>query len=290
MEAIGLRVIGAGLLGILLAAGSWLAGKQERDSARRVEALRDGRAIQEQALEDPAHVAARDARAYQAGVMEDAARFEIDAFDIEILYEPNTHAIELRDAEVLQPGQSWSSKHLTVRAKREKVTYQQHGATIAASHVVAEIENVGDVAVAYNLRVRSKERGRCDVRGLRTHNAVALAVGEKASIVVCAGRGAISLEHVEILELSPLGYHFVSAVPAEALGIDPVTAQAHRPPASSPSCDALDVQSLSATLRDGRARWVDVADFYSRHNCTRWQYVPAYRHATARLPHLPVTR
>ena len=288
VEALALRAAAGGVLAILLTGGYWMAGKQKRDSASRVEALRDGRAQQEQALEDPEVLHERNARLYEAGVHEDAAAFGIDPPAFESLLAPNTHAVALQDAHALQAGHSWSSSHLVVHAKHEKVTYQQHGATVSAVHLVAEIENVASVPIAYNVRVRSKDRGRCDVRGVRTHNAVALAPGETASIVVCAGRGALSLEHVEVLELGTLGFHLLSGVPPHALGIDPVSAQAHRPPQSVPDCAGTDVAWLAGEIREGRVRWVDVADFYSRHNCTRWPYVRGYRYASAPLARLPV--
>lgn len=290
VDEIRLRVVAGGTLALLVAAGLWLSGKTQRDSDARVEALRAGRASQEERSADVAEDEAFAARIYEAAVAEDAERFGLEGVDVLQLREPNAHAIELQDAEVLRSGHSWASPHLVVRAKQEKVTYQQHGATVAATHVIAEVENVGEVPVAYNLRVRSRDRGRCDVRGVRTHNGLALDVGEKVSIVVCAGRGSIRLEHVEILELTPLGYHYISGLPAEALGIDPVTAQAHEPTARVPACGAVDARKLSAKLSAGEARWVDVADFYSRHSCERWQFVTGYRHAEAPLERLPIAR
>jgi hypothetical protein len=290
VESLILRIAGAGVLAIVLSVGSWLADKPGRESAKRLDALRDGRAAQEQVLEEESSIAQRETRAYYAALVEDAQQLETEAPALETITAPNLHVVALQDAVVLGPGERWSSDHLEVRAKEEKVRYQNHGASVAAPHVIAEIENVGSVPVAYNVRVRSHERGRCDVRGVRSHNAVALEPGESASIVVCAGRGSVRLEHVEVLELTPLGYLFVSSLPVVALGVDPVTAMAHRPPTSGLACEALDGRRHAAEIEAGRARWVDVADFYSRHNCTRWQYVAGYRHVTAPLARLPVTQ
>jgi hypothetical protein len=290
VESLMVRVMAATVLSVLVAAGSWVAGKQARDSAQRVDALRDGRAIQGQVLEEASAIEAREMLAYEAAVIEDARAFDLDPPDLKALTAPNVHVIALSEAVILRPGESWSSSHLVVRAKQEKVTYQKNRGSIAAPHVVAEIENVAGVPIAYHVRVRSHERGRCEVRGTRSHNAVALQPAQKASIVVCAGRGALSLEHVEALELTPFGYHLVSGLPPLALGIDPVTAQAHRPPPMVPSCEAIDARGHAAEIEGGRARWVDVVDFYSRHHCTRWQYVSGYRHATGRLTPLPVTQ
>jgi hypothetical protein len=289
LEAIILRTAAAGVLAAVLAVGSWLAGKQGRDSAKRMAAVQDGRADQEQALEDASAIAAREMRGYEAALVEDAQALELEPPPLSSITAPNLHVIALQDAVTLRPGEPWTSEHLVIRAEQDKVTYQRHGASVAATHLVALVENVASVPVAYNVRVRSAERGRCDVRGTRSHNAIALRPGEVASIVVCAGRGALSLEHVEVLELTEIGHRFVSSLPTAALGLDPVTAQAHRPPAAGVSCETTDARRLAAAIEAGQARWVDVADFYSRHNCTRWAFPPGYRHATGPLTRLPIT-
>ena len=68
-----------------------------------------------------------------------------------------------------------------------------------------------------------------------------------------------------------------------AVGMHPVTAHGF-------NLGLLGVERLSGAIRDGHARWVDVVDFYSRHNCHRHAFFDGYEHVdgpAARLPALP---
>jgi hypothetical protein len=116
------------------------------------------------------------------------------------------------------------------------------------------------------------------------HNAMALMPDEAADVVVCAGTGSVRVERLEILEISRLGYHYVSQLPPGAVGHDPVTAAAHEPISRMPLCTSVDDKGLSAQVRQGLARWVDVVDFYSRHSCERFKYFDGYRYAAAERP------
>jgi hypothetical protein len=122
------------------------------------------------------------------------------------------------------------------------------------------------------------------------HNAMALRPGEQAEIAVCGGTGKIRIEHLEILELTELGYVYVSRIPPAAVGHDDVTVSAHRPLIKVRTCETLDTQTLADQIADGVVRWVDVVDFHSRHDCDTWGFFPEYRHRTepfARLPVIP---
>jgi hypothetical protein len=127
------------------------------------------------------------------------------------------------------------------------------------------------------------------VRGAREHNAVALRPGESAEIVVCAGRTDVRIERLEVLEVTDLGYHYLSQLSPLALGHDATTAAAHRPVVAVAACADLDVRTLAAYLQAGTATWADVVDFYSRHDCHRLPFFPGYRRAEQALPTLPVS-
>src|SRR5690606_27939378 len=106
----------------------------------------------------------------------------------------------------------WRSDHLDIHVTVQKVQYRKQGASISAKHSIAEVENISGSPIAYFLRLRSAEQGNCEIRGTRMHNAMALLPGEKAEIVVCAGGGAVRVEHVEVLEVSELGHRYLSRV------------------------------------------------------------------------------
>ena len=119
------------------------------------------------------------------------------------------------------------------------------------------------------------------------HNAMALRPDETAEIVVCAGGGKIRLDELLVLEISELGYRYFSQVPPLAVGYDGVTASAHSPVARVEMCRDFDTKGLAGRIQDGLTRWVDVADFFSRHNCHRFAFQNGYRHTGAKVAKLP---
>jgi len=284
------RIFASIALTVAVLVGLWLSGKFVRESAARVQETR--------ATERTATVARADVAQQRAALeapaatferaLEDAAKeLELPVPTLAEVSAPHVYALELDIPTVLGTGKSWSSPHLRITAVSEKVTYQQHGASVSASHAIARIENISTTPVAYAARVTSAERGRCEVRGSRMHNATALRPGERADVVVCAGGGSIRLDRVEVLELGELGHRFVSRLPPRALGADEVTANAHRPMPQVEACAGVEAGSIVQMLRDGAAVWADVVDFYARHDCRRYAFVPGYRRASAALPSLP---
>ncbi len=286
------RILASVGLALALLVGVWLSGKFVRESAARVAGIRATErtaavaraevAEQRAALEAPA-------ASFERAIEDAAKELQLPVPTLAELGAPHAYALELDTPTVLGTGKSWSSPHLRITAVTEKVMYQQHGASVSASHAIARIENVSTTPVAYSVRVTSAERGRCEVRGSRMHNATALRPAERADVVVCAGGGPIRLDRVEVLELGELGHRFVSRVPPRALGADEVTANAHRPMPHVEACSGLDASALVQMMREGQAAWADIVDFYARHDCRRYAFVPGYRRATAPLQTLPVT-
>ncbi len=271
--------------------GVWFSGKFVRESAVRVQEIRATErtatvarsevADQRAALEGPETT-------FEQMVQDNAIELGVPPPTVAALAEPNVYALELDAPTVLAPGRSWKSPHLSITAVVEKVMYQQHGASVSSSHTIARIENVSSTPVAYLARLSSAERGRCEVRGSRMHNAIALRAGEIADVVVCAGGGAIRLDRVEVLELGEYGHRLVSQLPPRALGADEVTANAHRPVPPVVRCSSTDVATTVQLLREAAASWADVVDFYARHDCRRFAFVQGYRRATSTLTSLPV--
>lgn len=280
--------IGMGVAAVaVLGGGAFLAGKLERDSRARVADYASAAPVDaapEPSKEDERAFAEQ---AFDKGVLEDANVFGVALEGVEPVYAAQTHTLELQEPVTLAPGRSWSSDRLEVSATIDKVKYQKHGATVSARHAIAVVKNVSDVPLAYHVRISSEARGRCDVHGARQHNAMALMPGEKAEIVVCAGGGKVRLLHAETLQISELGHRYLSRVPPRAAGVGSLSSHAHAPPKGSKLCETVDVAGLSLSIREGTARWVDIADYYSRHSCDRFRYFPAYRHTGQVLAKLP---
>lgn len=284
------RVIAAAALAALTAAAFWLSGKYARDSATRVaDMLATGRSATEARTEVAAQRAVLEApeATYERSIRDAAAEFDLPVPSLADLASVYPHAVELEEPIVLSAGKSWTSPHLRITAAIEKVKFQQHGAAVSANHSIARIENVSPVPVAYRVVVTSADRGRCDVRGSRMHNASALRAGETADLVVCAGVGSIRIDAVEVTELGELGHRLISRLPPAALGADAITAAAHRPVPEVAPCEDLDVASLVDARREGQVTWADLVDYFARHDCRRFAFGRGYTRTTGVLGALP---
>lgn len=283
-----LRILAAVVLAVIVAAGVYLSGKARRDAEQRLGDLQAGidRSEQDAAARGGTQSPELDPLRFEQQLREDLLRWGLTPITAQELAQPNAYFLETTEPVTLAPGRTWSSAHLRIRVRLDKVEYMQRGAKVSSVHVIARAENVSSRPIAYSLHMRG-EAGSCDVRGAREHNAVTLRPGEEAEIVVCAGRDRVVLERLEVLEVTDLGHHYLSQVSPLALGQDAITAAAHKPLVAVSSCPDLDTKTLAAYLQAGTAAWADVVDFYSRHDCHRLQFFPGYRRAEAALPSLP---
>lgn len=284
------RVIAALALAALTAAAFWLSGKYVRDSSARVSDMRGaGRSATEARTDVAAQRAALEApeATYERAIRDAATEFGLPVPPLAELARVYPHAIELDEPVVLSTGRSWSSPHLKITAVIEKVKFQQQGAAVSANHAIARLQNVSPTPIAYRVVATSADRGRCDVRGSRMHNATALRSGESADLVVCAGVGSIRIDAVEVMELGEFGHRLVSRVPPAAFGADPITAGAHRPEPEVAPCEDLDIAAMVDARRDGQVKWADLVDYFARHDCRRFAFGAGYTRPTAVLGHLP---
>ena len=288
-----LRIVGAVVLVLTVMTGVFLSGKARRDTEQRLGDLHAGVERIEREVEargEPPPVALEEnPEQFSMRLGEDAKAFGLEAISVEALSQPNAYFNELPEPVVLGNKKSWSSDHLQIKVHLDRVNYMQHGARVSSVHSLARIENISPVPIAYRAILRG-EAGKCEVRGAREHNAITLIPGESAEIVVCAGRDRVRIEGVEVLEVTPLGHHYLSQIPPRALGSDSTSDAGHRPKVSVPKCTRVDTKALLAYLQAGTATWADIVDFYSRHNCHRLDFFPGYRRAEAPLAGLPVVR
>jgi hypothetical protein len=289
VENRGLRLAAGASLVLVMSTGFLLSDKLGRDSRERMEELEKFAVSAEdveQEVESRRSERIYDPAVFAANLEDDAKSFGVDA-ELIALGEGQPFFSEVDDAVVLAPGKSWSSEHLSARASIEKVQFQQHGAMVTAKHAVLQVTNTSETPIAYFLSVRSHDRGKCEVRGARMHNAMALLPDETAEIVVCAGGGKIRIGEVLVLEISDIGYRYFSQVPPVAVGHDGVTGRAHSPMQRVEMCKDIDTGGLARKVQSGLTRWVDLADYFSRHNCHRFEFPDEYRHTGKRLDRLP---
>jgi hypothetical protein len=290
VEHLGARVAAGSALAVVLTTGMALSGKLGRDSRARMEQLEDHAvaASQVHARVEQRRVERKyDPAAFAANVAADAESLGVSTTLLE-LGEAQAHFQEAPDAVVLAPGQSWSSRHIAAKVGVEKVQFQQHGAMVSAKHSILVLRNVSRRPIAYYAVVRSHDQGKCESRGVRMHNAMALMPDEQAEIVVCPGGGKVRIDDLQVLEITELGYMYFSQVPPVAVGYEQTVAAAHTPIRRVTACRDLDSATVVQRIGDGLTRWVDVADFFSRHNCHRFELPASYRHTGLRLKSLPI--
>jgi len=224
---------------------------------------------------------------FEANIQKDLQRFGLEHLKLETIKKPNSWTSWKR-SRTLAPGSDFRVGPLQIKAVIDKVSYQRAGATLTARHSLLYVQNTGKQHVAYFLRARSASRGECQFRGTRRHNVLALAPQERAEISICAGSGAIRVHELQILEVSALGYNYISQLPPQALGHDPASSSSHTLPRGLESCSQVPAEKIGKEIEDGTLRWVDVTDFYSRHSCERVQFPGDYKRATSAILELPV--
>jgi len=144
------------------------------------------------------------------------------------------------------------------------------------------VENPGGSAVAYAIDTEvSSGNALCQNRTLLPHNGNVIAAHGKQVRGECVFKRGIELyvKRVESAEIPPLAAYYLSLVPPQAIGAEDRVGGGHRPqlPAGVVPCNVSMSQSVRSGLEDGTTRWRDLADFYSRHNCGRYQYIDGYR-------------
>lgn len=146
-----------------------------------------------------------------------------------------------------------------------------------------EIENLLDHPVAYRVDTRP-DRGvrRCRGKDDWPHNAMALAAaGEKGSKVVrseCvykSGSGLV-LGRVETLELTALGYFYVSKLRPSSVALEDIALREHKAPEGE-LCSRTVSATLERQLRTGETTWRDMLDYYARHSCGAYRFPSHYK-------------
>ena len=213
-----------------------------------------------------------------------------------------TVARDARTAGVPKPTLADMGRAYTWRTDRTRRVLEPGGAPVevaglrlsAISHRVEGseplfslvIENPGASPVAYAVDTEvSSGNALCQNRTYVPHNGNVIDAGGRQVRGECVFKRGIELyvERVESAEIPPLAAFYLSLVPPKALGTEDRVAGGHRPhlPSGVAPCNVSMSQSVRARLEDGSLRWRDLADYYARHNCARYQYVDGYQAFTS---------
>lgn len=149
--------------------------------------------------------------------------------------------------------------------------------------MILTIENTTRDPLAYRVMTRaSRGATACFDKSDITHNAIALAPGEKARRSECTYRKGLTLfiDRVETIEVPRLSYYYVSALPAAALALeraDRLAARGHLPAGARSPCRVFLSAELTGALSSGAATWRDLVDFYARHPCGVYSFSIDYK-------------
>ena len=221
-------------------------------------------------------------------VRQDAKAWGIDRDDVteEILKKGHPYFIEFSGDMALEVDKSFETDHLKLSVKTEKISLGEEGMALATDHMIMEIENKTDKHLAY--QVRTTIEGKCASKAVIAQNAMALKPKETLRRTECLpnGPGELRILKVEVMELTQIGYYYVSRLDPERLFMDPRSTEGHQMPMDK-GCKILPWRAIHQAGKKGGAGWRDVIDFYARHNCDKYFFFPSYRYKEAGLDALP---
>ena len=92
----------------------------------------------------------------------------------------------------------------------------------------------------------------------------------------------LEVRGVEVMELSDLGFFYVSRLIPSHILLEERSALGHETPLKLKACSFVPWREIrtAADVKEGPLAWADVVDFYARHNCDEYTIYPTYRRWT----------
>jgi hypothetical protein len=219
---------------------------------------------------------------------EDAAKVHLGKDVLGSLRMSNPYFAEFSGYQRLKIGGALETSHLKLQALSENLWVGDEGQGYRTFHVVLKIKNKTDKYLAY--RITTTISGRCNGKGIVQHNALALRPNEEIQRTECLhnGAGSLVVKQVDLMEISPLGYYYISRLDPLRLQFDQRSSEGHFIDGGFPPCKLLPWHIIEAALKRGEATWYDILDFYSRHNCDEYTFFIGYHHLNQGPEHLPI--
>lgn len=213
---------------------------------------------------------------YASLVADDAKKVGLGKVSVKSLLVGNAYRAEFKGRQLLKPKGALETDTLLLKGLQSKLWIGNEGQQFRATHFVLRITNRSDKHIAY--RVETEAEGPCGQKAVLGHNAITLRPQQSVERTECTlGKATrIIVRSVEVLELTPLGFHYVQRIEPRALLFPVRTAEGHDPGKLS-SCRIMPWQLLKDALPTDALRWYDVVDFYSRHNCDEYTFFEGYR-------------
>jgi hypothetical protein len=222
---------------------------------------------------------------YKASTEEDAKRYKVAAIDVATLAQPLTFAAELTEPRPMKiERDQLETPHLKVTTRvRKEWARTPSGQGFKYDHIILSITNRTDKPLAYYVPTTVSHPETCQSQGAIEHNAIALKPGETVERTECLWHKnqTLRITGVEAMELTWLGYYYVSRLNPVQIMLDPRTAAGHHVPEPAKECSFVPWRDIQASAEQAHTGWADVMDFYARHNCDEYSFFRGYRRWTA---------
>lgn len=225
---------------------------------------------------------------YQAQVDDDCKALKIRRVGATTLKQGNPFRVEFSGRQTLKLKGKLDTESLRLRVLRRKLMVGEEGRGIRAPHLVLRIENKTDRFLAYRIETKVLG-GESSAKAILGHNAIALKPSEKLTRTESLIRESsrLTITKVELLEVTRLGYHYISRLDPLRLQYSKRTATGHQYQGLR-SCKLIPWRTIKNGLRSGTTRWYDVLDFYSRHSCVEYTFFNGYSWSENGPDSLPV--
>lgn len=204
------------------------------------------------------------------------------------------YADELPAPRRLKAGATVRTGHLAVSLVVRREAGAVEGQSFRADHLVLKIENLTGHHLAYRVTTQVADPARCDSKGTIPHDAIALRPHETIFRTECLFQktGDLELRRVEVLQLPPLSYLYVSRLAPGLVLYDRRASAGHTIPKGEVCPQTFSWREVRDGAARGEIEWRDIIDFYARHNCDEFAFFPGYRYRrdpAAVLPARPPT-
>jgi hypothetical protein len=219
---------------------------------------------------------------YHATLDDDAKRWGLKLVDPKQLAQPFSYSNELDTPRRLKADKDQldtARVHLATHVIKEWAGDSGQG--FRYEHMILEITNKTDHALAYRVETAVDHPEKCKSQGAILHNAIALKPGETLRRTECLWRpGAmLTVKRVETLEVPELSYYYVSRLVPTQILLEERTALGHEQQKVKP-CQFVPWRDIAASAKSSGTEWADVLDFYARHNCDEYTFWRGYRRWT----------
>ena len=216
---------------------------------------------------------------YKGYLEEDSRSYGVDRTTLDDLDVPFAYE-RFDQSHQLGAGDSFETDMLRISARVEKLQVRTRKGSSTAEHFVVRIENKRARPVAYRVQTSFGAGGdeSCNKKGSLEHNALAIPAHGSVERAECfyRPRMTVAVKQVEAVELPLLSYYYVSRLYPPHIGLADRTSAGHKIPAGEP-CSTVPQQMILIGMEKGTVSWRDVVDFYARHRCQTYDFVPGYQ-------------